>query len=411
MLRGCTRLFSLDQRLTQLGSRLAAGLSHGELYGLTEEFFADPTVLTDDPRVVLSHKNTLVELHAKFGHHSKQLLTGVVQPLVLRTAALPDLQLRDALQVVRLGLLLPVLAEGKIVKEALRVVIREVQRVKEPLDQYTVADLYSIQRQSRVVSYELVSALETQVLNNHNSLLSAAHTLALPQLYAYLGLSLDRLRPQLLNTIRNEASSYSDACFLALLKSLAMVEEFTPQLWQDTLFPRLQSMKTHHLNKELLADLGLVVLVLEVLAPGLKETPYMKSQAYKELSAGALSVRRASLETAPKPSSQLLDEIAKSLREAKENFSQYYLTPKPYCMLVEVFKEPTTVIKPLVSAEMLYDSYQPLGTTRLHLRLLRKLGYQVIEVSWADWVQIPRKKTPGQLTRLLKLAQEKAGRS
>lgn len=411
MLSGCTRLFSLDQRLTQLGSRLAAGLSHGELYGLTEEFFSDPTVLTDDPRVVLSYQNTLVELQAKFGHHSKQLLTGVVQPLVLRTAALPDLQLRDALRLVRLGLQLPVLGEGKIVKEALRVVIRELQRMKEPLNQQTVVDLYSIQRQSRVVSYELVAALETLVLSSHSGLLSAAHTLALPQIYAYLGLSLDKLRPQLLHTIRDEAASYSEACFLALLKSLTTLEEFSPQLWQDTLFPRLQSMKTHHLSKELLADLGFVVLVLEVLAPGLKESSFMKSQTYEQLRSGALAAHRAYLEGAPKPSSQLLDEIAKSLRTATETFTQYYLTPKPYSLLVELFKEPTTVIKPLVSADMLYDSYQPLGTTRLYLRLLRKLGYQVIEVSWADWGQIPRKKAPGQLTRLLKMAQEKASRS
>lgn len=410
MLRVCARFFSLDQRLTQLGSRLSAGLSHGELYGLTEEFFADPTVLTDDPRVILGHQNTLLEVQAKFGHHSKQLLTGVVQPLVLRTAMLSDLQLGDALRLVKLALQLPLLAEGKVVKEGLRVIIREAQRIKE-LDKQTVVDLYSIQRQSTVVSYELIAALETHLLRSHGDLLSAAHSLGLPQLYAYLGLSIDTLRPSLHKTIHSEASSYSDIHFIALLKSLVTLEDFTPSLWQEILFPRLQSIKTHHLSKELLADLGFVVLVLELLAPGLKETPFVKSQTYQQFRTGALAAHHASVESSFKPSNQLIEEITKALREAKETFSLNYLTPKPYSLLAELFKEPTTVIKPLSRADLLYDSYQPLGTTRLHIRLLRKLGYQVVEVNWADWGQIPRNKTAGQLTRLLRLSQEKTSRS
>ena len=406
MLHTCVRRFALHQRLTQLRTELSKGLSHGGLYALTDDFFADPSVMTDDPRVIVSHAHTLVQLQAKFGHHCKQLFTGIIQPLALRTAMLPDLQLKDALSLVRLSLDLPALAEPKLVKETLRTVIRDVQLAKEPLDRHTVENLYQIQRLSRVVSYELVAELETHLLSAHRGLLSLNHALNLPQVYAYLGLNIDRIRSALSTVILQEAPTASDAAFISLLKSLVISEEFPALLWQDTLFPRLQKMKIHHLNKDLLEDLGLVVLGVDLLA---KDLPFRSTEAYKQMSKEALAAYRAKLVASP--ANALVDDLVKALREAKEEFTQNHITPKPYSLLAELFQAPTTVIKPLTRTDLLHDSFQPLGLTRFQIHLLRKLGYQVIEVNWREWTQIPRKKAPGQLIRLLRLAQDKASRS
>lgn len=441
MLRRGARLlrsFSLETHFTALQAKLKSNCSHEDLYQITEACFSDPSILTSDPRAILAYKDTIQEVQQKFGNHSKQLVSGIVQPLLTRMSVLPDLSLDDAMVLLRLSLGTQQLSESKQVKPALKTVLRLLKHREQPVEEKMILELYKVMHATRVLSYDLVFELESsQLFQSHCNLFAGGHGLL--QIYADFNLSLDRVRDLVKKALIQEVPSSTNQQAISLAKALASAEAFDIELWRDLMFPRLSALQLHHLSIEEMTDLALVVTVLELLAPSdLLKCDYFASASYKSLRTQALYSARRSKEALKFPRVEfspptleedragkkqslahsnarfpnlLTEDIVKVLKTLRIEFSVNCLLGHPYALPAEILLPPDLVVKPLTHADFVYDSFQVMGATKLKMKLLRKLKFHVAEINATDWEMMPRKTAPGNLLRLIQLAEEKSAKS